>query len=169
MAKAPFSRAERPFLLFLIIRSVVGFCFTSLFRLSARSRGPNYPLQPRGPEGLLRRIESFCIVATVYWTPRQAEFIDALVELGYYGTQTEVGRAAVEKLIRDLSAHQRREIALRLYEKGHATVSRVAEIADIPVEQARSLVKEAGLLREGTEESLTDRRGKVRAAAKRLR
>jgi Arc/MetJ-type ribon-helix-helix transcriptional regulator len=108
-------------------------------------------------------------VATVYWTPRQAEFIDALVELGYYGTQTEVGRAAVEKLIRDLSAHQRREIALRLYEKGHATVSRVAEIADIPVEQARSLVKEAGLLREGTEESLTDRRGKVRAAAKRLR
>ncbi|MHB8587157.1 MAG: hypothetical protein ACYDDF_15125 [Thermoplasmatota archaeon] len=108
-------------------------------------------------------------MATVYWTPRQAEFIDALVECGYYGTQTEVGRAAIEKLIRDLTPHQRREIALKLYEKGHATVSRVAEIADIPVEHARSFLREAGLLREGTQESLTQRRAKIRAEAKKLR
>lgn len=108
-------------------------------------------------------------MGTVYWTPRQAEFVEALVECGYYGTQTEVGRAALEKLIRDLSPHQRREVALKLYEKGQATVSRVAEIADLPLHEARTLLREVGILREGTDESPEDRRKKVRAGADKYR
>jgi Arc/MetJ-type ribon-helix-helix transcriptional regulator len=108
-------------------------------------------------------------MGTVYWTPRQAEFVEALVECGYYGTQTEVGRAAIEKLIRDLSPHQRREIALKLYEKHQATVSRVAEVADLPVREARSLLRDAGVLREGTDEPVESRRKRVRAAADKYR
>lgn len=108
-------------------------------------------------------------MGTVYWTPRQAEFVEALVDCGYFGTQTEVGRAAMEKLIRDLSPHQRREVALKLYEKGQATVSRVAEVADLPLHEARSLLREVGLLQEGTDEGVENRRKKVRAGAAKYR
>ncbi len=108
-------------------------------------------------------------MGSVYWTPRQAEFVDALVECGYYGTQTEVGRAALEKLIRDLTPHQRREIALKLYGKGRATVSRVAEVADVPLHEAREILREHGLLKEGAGEPLDERRAKNRKAAQKLR
>jgi Arc/MetJ-type ribon-helix-helix transcriptional regulator len=108
-------------------------------------------------------------MGTVYWTPRQAEFVEALVDCGYYGTQTEVGRAALEKLIRDLTPHQRREIALKLYEKRQATVSRVAEVADLPLHEARSLLHDAGLLREGSDEPLDERKKKVHTAADKYR
>lgn len=108
-------------------------------------------------------------MGTVYWTPRQAEVVEALVECGYYGTQTEVGRAALEKLIRDLTPHQRREIALKLHEQGRATVSRVAEIADMPVHEARELLREAGLLKEGSGAPPAERRRRNRAAVEKYR
>lgn len=113
--------------------------------------------------------DAFCFMGTVHWTPRQAELVEALVECGYYGTQTEVGRAALERLIRDLTSHQRREIALKLYEKHKATVSRVAEVADLPIHEARSLLRQSGLLREGSDDSLDARRKKLRKAAEKYR
>jgi Arc/MetJ-type ribon-helix-helix transcriptional regulator len=108
-------------------------------------------------------------MATIHLTPRQASLSKALVKAGFFGNESEVGRAAFEKLIESLKPGQRREVALALYRDGEATVSRFAEIADLPLAEARALLRDEGLLKEETGESAKSLRANVDAGARRFK
>lgn len=108
-------------------------------------------------------------MATVHLTPRQAAISKALVKAGFFGNESEVGRAAFEKLISDLTPGQRREVALQLFRDGDTSVSRFAEVAAMPLHEARQLLREEGLLDDQVEESASETRANVQAGAKRFR
>lgn len=107
---------------------------------------------------------------TVHPTPRQEQVIRALVDCGYYGNLTEIGRAAFDNLLKGLTAAQRREIAIHLYSRQEVTLSRVAEVLDVPVAEARATLVEAGVaLRAGNEAPAAERARKVKAGAAKYR
>lgn len=107
---------------------------------------------------------------TIHPTPRQEQIIRALVECGYYGNLTEIGRAAFEHLLKGLTPAQRREIAIHLYTTEEVTLSRVAEVLDVPVAEARRLLTETGVaLRTGTDAPAAERARKVKAGAAKYR
>lgn len=107
---------------------------------------------------------------TVHTTPRQEQVIRALVDCGYYGNLAEVGRVAFDQLVKQLTPAQRREIAIHLYRTEDVTLSRVAEVLDVPVAEAKRILLEAGVpLRTGTDEPAEERLRKVKAGAAKYR
>lgn len=108
-------------------------------------------------------------MVTIHLTPQQEAVANALVEAEYYKTVSEIGRAAFEQFLSGLAPARKLRIAIQLYAKGEATVSRVAEIADIPLHEARRVLREEGVLREGTDESADEMRGKAKAGAAKYR
>lgn len=108
-------------------------------------------------------------MVTIHLTPQQEAIANALVETEYYKTVSEIGRAAFDKFLTELPPARKLRIAMRLYEKGEATVSRVAEIADIPLHEARQALRDEGLLREGSETSADEMRAKAKAGAAKYR
>lgn len=107
---------------------------------------------------------------TVHTTPRQEQVIRALVDCGYYGNLAEVGRVAFDNLVRQLTTAQRREIAIHLYTREDVTLSRVAEVLDVPVAEAKRILLEADVaLRTGTAEPAEERARKVKAGAAKYR
>lgn len=86
--------------------------------------------------------DSLWFMTTIHLTPQQESLTRALVACGYYGNQSEVGRAAFDNFFRELPSARKREIALYLYKHSEATVSRFAEIADMPLSEARALLQE---------------------------
>lgn len=107
---------------------------------------------------------------TINPTPQQEQLIRALVDCGYYGNLTEVGHAAFDHMLKGLTPAQRREIAMHLYTKQEVTLSRVAEILDVPVVEARRLLSEAGTaLATGTEAPAAGRARNARAGAAKYR
>lgn len=108
-------------------------------------------------------------MVTIHLTPRQAGISKALVKAGYFGNESEVGRAAFEKLIEGLKPGQRREVALVLYREGEATVSRFAEVADMSLHEARAFLQEQGLLQAPAGEAAEASRANIEAGAQRFR
>lgn len=108
-------------------------------------------------------------MATIHLTPRQEGLAKALVACGYYGNLSEVGRAAMEKFIHDLPAAQRRELALHLYRQGEATVSRAAEIADLPLHEMRKVLVDEGAQAPGRELPADERRARAKTGAAKYR
>lgn len=99
--------------------------------------------------------------------PQMEALARALVKMGYYGNVSEVGRAALDQFIRAQPPQRKLQLAMHLYRQGEATLARVAEIADVSLREARALLKESGLLRQGREASQTERTARVKAAAAR--
>jgi Arc/MetJ-type ribon-helix-helix transcriptional regulator len=91
------------------------------------------------------------------------------VKAGFFGNESEVGRAAFEKLIADLAPGQRREVALQLYRDGDTSVSRFAEVAALALHEARQLLREEKLRDDESTESAAKLRANVDAGAKRFR
>lgn len=114
----------------------------------------------------MNHYDSLWFMTTIHWTPRQAAISKALVDCGYYGNQSEVGRAAMERLIATLTPAQRRSVALRMYAQGEATLSLASEVADLPLQEMRALLRDEGILQEGAGEPLEERRRKNRSVAK---
>lgn len=107
---------------------------------------------------------------TVHTTPRQEQVIRALVDCGYYGNLAEVGRVAFDNLVKQLTQAQRREIAIHLYTQENVTLSRVAEVLDVPIAEAKRILLEAGVeLRTGTTELAEERTRKAKAGATKYR
>lgn len=84
-------------------------------------------------------------------------------------TFTRTGRAAFDKFLPELPPARKLRIAMRLYEKGEATVRRVEEIADIPLREARHALRDEGILREGSETSAEEMPAKAKAGAAKYR
>lgn len=108
-------------------------------------------------------------MTTVHLTPRQVAISKALVKAGFFGNVSEVGRAAFEKLVADLSPGQRREVALHLYRDGDTSVSRFAELAALPLHEARQLLREEAVLDDESSETAAELRANVDTGAKRFR
>lgn len=108
-------------------------------------------------------------MVTIHLTPQQETVATALIETGYYKTISELGRAAFEKFLSVLSPPRKLRIAIHLYAKGEATVSRVAEIPDIPLHEARQALREEGVLREASDDSPDETRAKADAGAAKFR
>ncbi|MBI4393143.1 MAG: hypothetical protein HY556_04995 [Euryarchaeota archaeon] len=108
-------------------------------------------------------------MATIHLTPPQESLTRALVACGYYGNQSEVGRAAFDAFLQGLSSARKREVALYLYKHGEATVSRFAEVANIPLHEARALLREEGLLTSGRDAPAAERRERAKKGASKFR
>lgn len=108
-------------------------------------------------------------MATIHLTPQQESLVKALVACGYYGNQSEVGRAAFDRFLQDLPPARKREIALHLYRQGEATVSRFAEIADVPLHEARAILLGEGLLASGHDAPVAERKAHAKAGAEKFR
>lgn len=87
-------------------------------------------------------------MASIALPPRMTEELDALISAGYYDNKSEVMREAF-RLFLAKKTELRIAIALELYKKGKATISRVAEIAGMPYEDVKSLLIAEGLLKRG--------------------
>lgn len=108
-------------------------------------------------------------MVTIHLTPQQEAIANALVESEYYKTVSEIGRAAFDRFLTELPPARKLRIALHLYSKGEATVSRVAEIADIPMHEARKVLREEGILQEGSVQSAAAMRAKAKAGSAKYR
>jgi Arc/MetJ-type ribon-helix-helix transcriptional regulator len=108
-------------------------------------------------------------MVTIHLTPQQEAIANALVETEYYKTVSEIGRAAFDKFLSELPPARKLRIAILLYAKGEATVSRVAEIADIPLHEARQVLRDEGILREGSGSPPDEMRAKAKAGASKYR
>lgn len=108
-------------------------------------------------------------MVSIHLTPQQESLTKALVACGYYGNLSEVGRAAFDRFIGDLPEARKREVAIYLYKQGEATVSRFAEIADLPVHEARALLRDEGLLKTGDDSAPAEIRERARRGAAKSR
>lgn len=108
-------------------------------------------------------------MVTIHLTPQQEALANALVEAEYYKTVSEIGRAAFDKFLEEIAPARKLRIAMQIYAKGEATVTRVAEIAGLSVHEAREALRGEGLLREETGASAKEMRGKAKAGAAKYR
>ena len=76
-------------------------------------------------------------------TPRQEAAAKALVATGYFGNVSEVGRAAIEALVRGLSVGRRRRVAYAMAQAGALDVLGMAEMGDLGLEEAERLCRQA--------------------------
>jgi Arc/MetJ-type ribon-helix-helix transcriptional regulator len=76
------------------------------------------------------------------------EEIDAIIKAGYYDNRSELIRDAVRSFM-SRKSHVRLVAALKMYERGKATIARAAEIAGMPFEDMKIILEEEGLLRRG--------------------
>ena len=76
------------------------------------------------------------------------EEIDAIIRAGYYDNRSELIRDALRSFM-SRKTHIRLVAALKLYERGKATIARAAEIAGMPYEDMKNILEEEGLLRRG--------------------
>lgn len=100
-------------------------------------------------------------MVSILLTPPQESVLRALMECGYYGNVSEVGRAAFEQFVRTLPAARKQAVALHLFRKGDVTVSRFAEIADLSHAEALSILRDEGVLRPGLRGSAEERLRRV--------
>lgn len=108
-------------------------------------------------------------MVSVSLTPRQEDMTRALVKCGYFGNVSEVTRAAIDLFVASLHPSRRLDVALALYRDGKATVSRVAEIADLPFHEARQILIREGILVSGSGEPASERKRKVKAGLAKYR
>jgi len=76
------------------------------------------------------------------------EEIDAIIKAGYYDNRSELIRDALRSFM-SRKSHVRLVAALKLYERGKATIARAAEIAGMPYEDMKNILEEEGLIRRG--------------------
>jgi len=76
------------------------------------------------------------------------EEIDAIIRAGYYDNRSELIRDALRSFMSH-KTHVRLVAALKLYERGKATIARAAEIAGMPYEDMKNILEEEGLIRRG--------------------
>lgn len=76
------------------------------------------------------------------------EEIDAIIRAGYYNNRSELMRDALRSFM-SRKSQVRLVAALKLYERGKATIARAAEIACLPYEDMKNILEEEGLIRRG--------------------
>ena len=76
------------------------------------------------------------------------EEIDAIIRAGYYDNRSELIRDALRSFM-SRKAHVRLVAALKMYERGKATIARAAEMAGMPYEDMKNILEEECLIRRG--------------------
>jgi len=76
------------------------------------------------------------------------EEIDAIIRAGYYDNRSELIRDALRSFM-SRKTHVRLVAALKMYERGKATIARAAEIAGLPYEDMKNILEEEGIIHRG--------------------
>ncbi len=87
-------------------------------------------------------------MVSVILPKKMDEEIGALVSAGYYDNKSEILRAAF-RLFLSKKVELRLAVAIELYKKKRATISRAAEVAGIPYEEMKSILIDEKLIRRG--------------------
>ena len=76
------------------------------------------------------------------------EEIEAIIRAGYYDNRSELIRDALRSFM-SRKTHVRLVAALKMYERGKATIARAAELAGLPYEDMKNILEEEGIIRRG--------------------
>lgn len=101
--------------------------------------------------------------------PRYEEQLNLLIETGHFNNRSEALRQAVEKLFATLKPEARLHVAIHAYRTRRMTVARAAEIAGVPYDDMRDVLRREGVLREGRAATPPERRGGAKRLADRIK
>jgi len=88
------------------------------------------------------------LMVSISLPAKMNEEIDAIIRAGYYDNRSELIRDALRSFM-SRKTHVRLVAALKMYERGKATIARAAEIAGMPYEDMKNILEEEGLIRRG--------------------
>lgn len=84
-------------------------------------------------------------MASSYSIPRLYKLqIDALVASGYYTSKSDVVKDALRHLF-DTHAHLKQAAAVELYRRGQLTLTKSAELAGMPLETFKEVLRDQGI------------------------
>lgn len=89
---------------------------------------------------------------------KMSEEIDAIIDSGYYDNRSELIREAIRMFLAK-KAEVRLVAAVELYRKGKVTISRAAELAGVPFDQMKSILRDERVLTLGKKEKKRNVRG----------
>jgi Arc/MetJ-type ribon-helix-helix transcriptional regulator len=101
-------------------------------------------------------------MVSVILPEKMSDELEALISAGYYDNKSEIMRDAFRQLLANRK-ELRLVIALELYNRGKATVSRAAEVAGVSFEDMKTVLSTDGIIRRG----MTDA-GDIKKKAKKL-
>jgi Arc/MetJ-type ribon-helix-helix transcriptional regulator len=87
-------------------------------------------------------------MVSVILPERMSDELEALISAGYYDNRSEIMRDAFRQLLASRK-ELRLVIALELYKRGKATVSRAAEVAGLSYEDMKTILIGDGIIRRG--------------------
>jgi len=84
-------------------------------------------------------------MASSYSIPKLFQLqIDALVSSGYYTSKSDVVKDALRHLF-ETQDHLKQAAAVELYRRGQLTLSKSAELAAIPLEKFKEILRDQGI------------------------
>lgn len=87
----------------------------------------------------------YFIMASSYSIPRLFQLqIDALVASGYYTSKSDVVKDALRHLF-ETHEHLKQAAAVELYRRGQLTISKAAELAAIPLDRFKDILRDQGI------------------------
>lgn len=92
-------------------------------------------------------------MVSVILPEKMSEELEALISAGYYDNKSEVLREGFRQLLANRK-ELRLAIAVELYKKGKATLSRAAEVAGVSYEDIKSIFSAEGLLKRGISDAV---------------
>lgn len=88
-------------------------------------------------------------MVSVILPEKMSDELEALISAGYYDNKSEIMRDAFRQLLASRK-ELRLVIALELYKRGRATISRAAEVAGVSFEDIKTILSAEGIIRRGT-------------------